>query len=188
MTDSEQGTTPQPTNNKGQKSKGLLVAAAAFVAIALVGGVAFLVNTTRDDNSPAAESEVTTTTTEAIQLTDASAIRGTTGDIVDGPNDRPSEIEFAEDGTFRVKEFGLTLDTGTYTATGDTVTFLSSPSNDVNWFTNDEFLRMVTNCEDVVGEYRATFDAENLLTLSVVWDDCAPRVAAANGLVMRLTS
>lgn len=183
MTDTEQEATTQPSINKG-----LLAAAAAFAVIVIVGATAMVITATRDDNAPSSTPIATSTVpATTAQLTDASAIAGTTGDIVDGPATRPTEIEFGDDGTYRVRQFGLTLDTGTYTADGTSVTFQSSPSNDVQWFTNDVHLRTVTSCDDIVGEYEASFDSDNLLTLSVVWDECPPRAVVANGLVLRLT-
>lgn len=185
VTDTKTDTTPKQT-----KARGPLVAAATFAAIVLVGGAVLLTNTDSDDEPVSAVPVVETTVPETvIQIVDAAAIVGTTGDVVDGlATARPAEVEFDVDGTYRVKEFGRTLDTGTYTAEGDTVTFESSPSDDVLWVSNTEMLRPpITGCDDIVGEYTATFDTENLLTLTVVWDDCPPRIVVANGLVMRLT-
>lgn len=185
MTDTKTSTTPKQT-----KSRGPLVAVATFAVIVVVGVAAFWINASSEDEPVSSEPVVETTVPETvIQITDASAIVGTTGDVVDGlATARPNEVEFGADGTYRVKEFGLTLDTGTYTADGDSVTFESGPSDDVLWASSSEMLQPpATSCEGVVGEYTATFDTENLLTLSIVWDDCPPRAVAANGLVLRLT-
>ncbi|MGI9584140.1 MAG: hypothetical protein ACR2N7_00950 [Acidimicrobiia bacterium] len=176
------------TNPKSSKSMGPLVAAAAFVAIALVGGAVLLVNAGGDDVPAASEPAAATTVVEAtVQITDVSAIVGTKAVVVDAPTSAsPTAVEFGADGTYRVTEFGLGLDSGTYTAEGETVTFVSSPSDDVLWASNNEMLRPRVTCDHIVGEYTATFDSDNLMTLTVVSDACSPRLVAANGTVMRL--
>lgn len=185
--------TDTKTNTPSQKptrSRGPIIALAAFVAVVVIGGGALLINAALDEGTePATDSvaESSTSTTVAV-FTDASEITGTTGEVVGGrAGSLPTAVEFHDDGTYGVKDnLGMPLDKGTYTAQGETVTFESDASDDVLWVSNDVHLRIKANCEGMVGEYQAAFDAEGQMTLTVVWDECPTRVTAANGIVMRM--
>jgi hypothetical protein len=133
---------------------------------------------------PATTLAPTTTVAPVINVEDgAAALIGQTWTVVDGRSfSRPTKIEIADDGTYRVFDAGRPVDTGVTTTNADVITFQSAPTDEVTWVQNDVFLRVTDSCEGVVGEYQVVFATPSRVTLQVISDGCPPRVGVANGL------
>lgn len=181
---------------RSRQSRGLLVAVGAFVVVAVIGIAALLAATVFDDpqSEVAGEDGTSLEGTVSEESTvnpeeGAAALVGTTGTVVGGDaGTLPDSIEFAADGTFRVFDRGIAVDTGTYTTAGESINFESAPTEEVMWVNNDAFLRVAHTCEGFIGEYHVAFSGGNLVTLEAMWDECPNRVTVANGLELELAT
>ena len=187
MTDTK--TRPTPMKPAPSRRRGLGIAAAAFAAI-VVAIVATVALTNGDDAVPAVATTSTTvadatttseaTTTTAADLPTADALVGARADVTGPFGSRPDVVHFEADGTYRVVDQFRTGDTGTYTIEGDVISFESGPTDEVQWAYNDAHLRVVDDCQGVVGQYSVIFTSPTAFKLEVISDACKPRLSGAN--------
>lgn len=174
------------------RRRGPTIAAATFAAIA-VAVVAIAVILNAGDDSPPTATTVAETQPTATTIADpepvldpslgaAIVVGGRWNVPGDQPGSAPDTIEFDSDGTYRVTDSLGLVDTGVYTTDGETITFESDPTDEVQWVRNDAFLRSTDPCEGVVGEYRVAFEEPGRIILRVISDGCPPRVSVANRL------
>jgi hypothetical protein len=122
----------------------------------------------------------TTTTTAAVELPTADALIGVRADVTGPFGSRPDVVHFEADGTYRVVDESRTGDAGTYEIDGDTLSFESGPTDEVQWAFNDAHIRVVDDCQGIVGQYTVVFQSPTTFKLEVISDACKPRLSGAN--------
>lgn len=187
---SQQQMDQKPPSTSTRRSA-LRIAVAAFVVTVVVAGIAFVLTNGEGDDvaaNPGGESVASTTLGLELDAQEgASVLVGRVGTVTGGQGSIPDQIDFDNDGTFRVVDGFQTVHSGLYSVDGDVVTFDVRPEeDDVLWVRNDVQIRNVQHCQEMPGSYTVVFGTESTVTLDVISDPCVTRITAANGLVLEL--